>query len=126
MNNETVSPDVPQIDKKHGCDRQNLNLLLDVNKMQLVPKRKKCVNVDTEYKMKITVLGNDLQISAGDVTMKPKPGNPAWLSGTNSSDQKELKFTVDSGAELNMDHSYIIKVDGVGILDPIVKVVGFF
>ncbi len=121
-----MNPDVPQFDKKYKCDRQNLNLLLNVNKIQLVPKKIKCVEPGKEYIMKITVLGNDLKISAGDVTMTPKSGNPAWLSGTNSSDQKELKFTVDSGAELNMDHSYIIKVDGVGILDPIVKVVGRF
>ncbi len=140
MNNKTVllvvvsmfvmacvkSHDVPQFDKQYRCDRQNLNLLLDVNKMQLVPKAKKCVEPGTEYIMKITVLGNDLNISAGDVTMMPKPGNPAWLSGTNKPDKKELTFTVDKDAELNKDRSYIIKVKGVGDLDPIVKVVRSF
>jgi hypothetical protein len=140
MNNKTVllvvvsmfvmacvkSPDVPQVDKKYGCDRQNLNLLLDVNKIQLVPKKIKCVEPGTEYIMKITVLGNDLQISAGDVTMMPKPGNPAWLSGTNKPDKKELTFTVDKDEPEDAQYSYFIKVEGVGDLDPIVKVVRSF
>lgn len=117
--------DVSQFDKNYKCDRLPLNLLLDVNKIQLVPKKIKCVEPGKKYIMRITVLGKDLTtIVAGSVTMVPKQGNPAWLSGTNSPDKKELTFTVGSGAELKTDHSYIIKVDGVGILDPIVKVVG--
>ena len=121
-----MNPDVPQFDKKYKCDRQNLNLLLNVNKIQLVPKKIKCVEPGKEYIMKITVLGNDLKISAGDVTMTPKSGNPAWLSGTNSSDQGELKFTVDKDEPMNAQYSYLIDVEGVGTLDPIVKVVGEF
>ena len=119
----TKSSDVPALVNEHGCNTQHLNLILDLNRMQLVPRKAKCVDVGAEYKMKVTVVGNDLQISPGDVTMKPKPKNPAWLSGTNSPDAGELKFTVGPDAELLKEYSYIIEVKGVGMLDPIVKVV---
>ena len=121
---KTQRPDVPQIDKKHGCDHQNLKLILAVNKIQLVPKVKKCVKAGTEYTMTITVTGTGLNISAGDVTTEPKEdNNPDWLSGENSPDAGELKFTVAEDAPENKEYSYLIHVDGVGTLDPIVKVV---
>jgi len=121
---KTQSPDIPQIDKKHGCDHQNLKLLLAVNKIQLVPKVKKCVKAGTEYTMTITVTGTDLNISAGDVTIEPKEDNdPEWLSSENSPDAGKLKFTVGKDEPKDAEYSYFIKVEGVGTLDPIVKVV---
>ena len=137
MNNKTVllvvvsmfvmacvkSPDVPQVDKKYGCDHQDLKLILAVNKMQLVPKAKKCVRAGTEYTMTI-IAGNNLNISAGDVTTDPKEEDgPDWLSRENSPDAGELKFTVAKDELENAEYSYFIKVEGVGTLDPIVKVV---
>jgi hypothetical protein len=117
------SPSVAQLDQKYGCDHQNLNLILAVNKMQLVPKAKKCVRAGTEYTMTITVTGNDLNISAGDVSTEPKLGKPDWLSSDNSPDAGKLKFTVGEDEPENAQYSYFIKVEGVGTLDPIVKVV---
>jgi hypothetical protein len=106
-----------------GCSYQNLNLTLDLNKMHLVPKSAKCITAGSTVKMKITVTGNDLQIGAGDVVITPKPGNPAWLNGSNNADPDEIVFTVPGTVTSGEQFKYLINVAGVGILDPIVRVV---
>lgn len=106
-----------------GCSKQNLNLTLDLTKMHLVPKTAKCVTAGSVVRMKVTVTGNDLQLNAGDVVISPKPGNPAWLNGSNGENPREAVFTVPGNVSTGEEFKYLITVAGVGMLDPIVRVV---
>lgn len=110
-------------DEKAGCSTKRLHVVIKPDEIKLAPQEPKCVLPGTRVPMKITSAGG-LEIAAGDVMVKPKINNPGWLTGDNSKDPEELTFDVPEDASAYKYYNYMIEVKDVGILDPIVKVVG--
>ena len=89
--------------------------------MGVAPKNK-CVQVGETYLVVVKTFGRTISIN--DVEIEPEIAGNNWLNVLNNSDALLLTFTVPSSGVSLGDRKYKVKLDGVGVLDPVVRVVG--
>jgi hypothetical protein len=92
---------------------------LDLNDRQPI-----CVTVPGEFTIKIhNPLGSGVTVGSGDVVAEAKPGTSITIDGDNASPINKLKIQVDGTADPDDEFEFWIRVEGVGELDPTVRVV---
>lgn len=89
--------------------------------MGVAPKNK-CVQIGETYPVIVKTFGRTISIN--DVEIEPEAFGNSWLNVTNGSDALLLTFTVPSSGVTLGDKKYKVRLDGVGVLDPVVRVVG--
>lgn len=78
-----------------------------------------------DFNFRITIK-NPVEVNAGAVRVKQKDqsNNPmVVISGTNESPSNKVTVNVTGAAQVGDDFAYLIEVDGIGTLDPTVRVV---
>jgi hypothetical protein len=87
-------------------------------------KKKMCIEYGKSYHLDIKQAGNDdVPIAIGGITVYEKPGDIDAIGSNDKVNPKSMTVTFGSAGDPARDHKFYIKVDGVGILDPIVRVV---
>jgi len=102
-------------------------LLFKVGKysMDLQDKKPICVTLPGTFTIKIiNPPGSGVSIDSGDVTVKQKDGVGLTIDGSNTATTNKLVVTVEGTADVGDEFDFLIKVDGIGVLDPKVRVVG--
>ncbi len=111
-----LPPDCPAPDR----------LILHVAKYELGFNEKKPVCVTTSDNFKIKIVGPGSRpagIAAGDVVVEGKKCDGLTITGNNSANKNKITVEVDGNAAINYECEFLIRVEGVGILDPKVRVV---
>jgi hypothetical protein len=108
------------------CAKQtDLKLTVDENQLSLNDKKPICITVPGTFKIVIHQPGNaTVTIGAGDVTVSAKASTGLTISGNNNAPVNKITVTVDGEADIDDEFGFWINVDGVGKLDPKVRVVG--
>jgi hypothetical protein len=117
------------------CFRENVTLVLivDTNRMELLPKNPKCVLRGEQTNVRIVVVPDSAavfpMVKQGTVTTRGKSNGTEddFLDAQNGAgaDRFMVKFTVPRGLS-GTDYPFSISVDGLGTIDPIVRVVDNF
>lgn len=103
----------------------NLKLTVDEYQLSLNDKKPICVTTPGTFKIVIHQPGNStVTIGAGDVTVSAKANTGLTINGSNDAPVNKITVTVDGDADINDEFGFWINVDGVGNLDPKVRVVG--
>ena len=95
---------------------------LDLNEKKPIP-----VTLPGTFKIKILTLGNSgVTINSGGVTVEAKSSGGLTIEGDNSADVHKIAVTVNGVPDPEGDgiYDFWIHVEGVGTLDPKVRVVG--
>lgn len=111
--------------RAEACPPPNA-LILRVGKyeMDLQDKRPICVTVPGTFAIKIVnPAGSGISIDPGDVTVKEKQGINVTIEGSNSGTTNKLDVVISGTADIDDEFDFLIAVEGVGILDPKVRVV---
>lgn len=77
------------------------------------------------FTFKITI-ANPVQVTPGQVRVKQKDPNPqpqVEIMGDNASPTNKVTVHVQGAADLGDEFAFLIEVDGIGLLDPMVRVV---
>lgn len=101
-------------------------LQLTVGQYQLNLNEKKpiCVTVPGTFKIKIINPPNsDVNIGVGEVTVEAKSSAGLSIEGSNDAPVNKVTVEVEGTAEKGDEFSFLIRVEGVGVLDPKVRVV---
>ena len=101
-------------------------LLLHVAKYELGLNEKKPICVTTPGNFKIKIVGprnQGVSIQAGDAVVEGKKCDGLEIAGDNSADKNKITVEVVGNAAINYECEFWIKVDGIGMLDPKVRVV---
>jgi biopolymer transport protein ExbD len=78
-----------------------------------------------DFMFKITI-ANPVQVNAGEVRVRQKDSSPqpqVEITGDNVSPVNKIKVHVQGTGELDDEFGFLIEVDGIGLLDPTVRVV---
>ena len=101
--------------------------MLTLSDYHLVFNEKKpiCVTVPGSFLIKIHNPPNsDFSVGKGDVTIEAKSSDGLTIIGTNDDEVDKITVTVDGNLEMGKEvYDFLIRVDGLGILDPKVRVV---
>jgi len=106
-----------------------LKLKVDKYHLVLVEKKPICITVPGQFKIKIKPLsGSTVDILVGEATVEEKSASsPVTIRGTNDPAANKIivKVELKSGKYVDPDDEFDfwIKVDGIGLLDPRVRVV---
>jgi hypothetical protein len=106
-----------------------LKLKVDKYHLVLVEKRPICITVPGEFKIKIKpLLGSTVDIHVGEVTVEEKStSSPVTIRGTNDPVANKIVVKVELKSDKSVDpddeFDFWIRVDGIGLLDPRVRVV---
>jgi hypothetical protein len=78
-----------------------------------------------DFTFRITI-ANPVEVNSGEVTVRQKDTSPnpqVEIEGDNVSPTNRVTVRVQGEAELQDEFSYLIEVEGIGLLDPKVRVV---
>lgn len=101
-------------------------LRLTVGQYQLSLDEKKpiCVTVPGTFKIKIFNPPNSgVEIGSGDVTVEAKSSAGLSIEGSNDAPVNKITVEVGGSAEKGDEFGFLITVEGIGVLDPKVRVV---
>jgi hypothetical protein len=102
-----------------------LRLTVDEYRLSLNNKKPICVAVPGTFKIVIRQPANStVTIGAGDVTVTAKASTGLTINGSNTAPVNKVTVTVDGDADIDDEFGFWINVNGVGKLDPKVRVVG--
>ncbi len=102
------------------CSNGNLKFHVGHAYLNVTP-RNKCARRGETVTATIQEHGG-FTVDMDKVEMAPKQGGNSWLAEKNDSDRLEITFTVPNNQAF-ADYGYLLKVTGVGQLDPVVRVV---
>jgi len=103
------------------------DLVLTVGQYQLNLNEKKpvCVTVPGEFKIRVhNPPGSGVSIGAGDITVEAKYEGGPSITGSNDAPVNKITVKIGGSADPGDEFDFLIRVDGVGWLDPKVRVVG--
>lgn len=101
-----------------------LRLIVGQYQLNLNEKKPICVTVPGTFKIRIINPPNsDVNIGVGEVTVEAKSGAGLSITGSNAAAVKKVTVVVAGSAEKGDEFSFLIRVAGVGVLDPKVRVV---
>jgi hypothetical protein len=87
-------------------------------------KNKKCVTIGSTYQLEIKLIGADpVDISVGAIRVHEKSGTLSIRGENVEANPESMSIEIDGTASGDGSHQFYITVDGVGTIDPIVKVV---
>jgi len=110
------TPDCPPLN--------NLKLTVDEYHLSLNDKRPICVTLPGTFKITIHQPGNaTVAIGAGDVTVRAKESTGLTIDGSNDAPINKVTVNVDGDADADDIFAFWIEVEGVGTLDPRVRVI---
>jgi hypothetical protein len=111
----------------HCANLPGLKLTVKEYHLDLNDNRPICVTIPGEFSITIhNPPGSGVSVGSGDVTagQKDVSGEPdVEISGDNSSPSNKLTIKIEGDAEDGDEFEFWIEVDGVGYLDPKVKVI---
>ena len=114
----------------HCADVPNIRLTAAQNHLWLNSNNKPvCVSPDADGMIDHTFvikIMNPVEVSAGDVTVihKGDDEDPAvTITGDNSQPANKVTIRIEGEADVDDIFDYLIDVDGIGVLDPRVRVV---
>lgn len=109
----------------HQCAKlKHMKLEIDEYHLVLDSKKPICTKVPNTFIIKIhNPLNSDHVIEKGDVSVMQKADSPLTITGSNDDERLELKVEVSGTSSVGAEAKFLIEVDGVGILDPKVRVV---
>jgi hypothetical protein len=81
-----------------------------------------CVKLGGSFKIRVITIGG-LTLEPGDVVVQAKSSNGPTIEGTNDPASNKVTVEVNGVADVGDEFGFIIDVDGVGILDPMVRIV---
>ena len=102
------------------------DLKLTVGQYQLNLNEKKpiCVTVPGTFKIIIhNPPSSGVTVGAGDATVKAKSSSGLTIEGDNAAPVNKITVEVDGSADPGDVFEFLIKVEGIGVLDPKVRVV---
>jgi hypothetical protein len=103
----------------------SLRLIVDEYHLRLNSKRPICVVSPGTVTIRVRPrLFSGYVIEPGSVTVKEKVKDSLEIYGTNEDDAGKIVVTIGDGGTENTNFEFLITVDGVGVLDPKVRVVG--
>ncbi len=106
------------------ADVAALRLIVDKYHLRLNDKRPICITVPGKFKIKIKQpAGASVTVNAGDVTVTEKTGSALDIEGDNAAVANKVRVEVDGPALVEEEFDFWIKVEGVGELDPRVRVI---
>lgn len=93
-------------------------------RLQNKKKGQKCVTLGNKYQMEIKLKGDDpVEIPVGAIRVHEKEGT-LTIRGTNATANPDsIWIEIGDNSTVDSPHRFYITVDGVGTIDPIVKVV---
>lgn len=109
--------------------RPAIENMLVVQKYHLALTKKEpiCTKVPGQFTIVINnPPGSGVEVEAGHVSADSKSSSGPTITGSNSADKNYLVVTVSGAAALNQILHFNINVEGVGLLDPTVRVVPSF
>tara|TARA_R110002096_G_scaffold29497_1_gene88688 strand:+ start:2611 stop:3123 length:513 start_codon:yes stop_codon:yes gene_type:complete len=109
----------------HQCAKlKHMKLKIDEYHLVLDSRKPICTKIPNTFIINIhNPLNSDHVIEKGDVSVMQKEGSPLIISGSNDDERLELKVQVSGNANVGANAKFLIKVEGVGVLDPKVRVV---
>lgn len=108
----------------HCANLPAMKLTIDVYHLDLNDKTPICVMVPGEFKIKIHNPAGF--VNEGDVTVRQKDDSedpPVLIYGTNVAPANKITVKVEGNADYGDEIDFWIKVEGVGILDPRIRIV---
>jgi hypothetical protein len=81
-----------------------------------------CVVIGGSFDIKIKTVGG-YSVGIGAIQVRAKSASGPTIEGTNDPVVNKVTVTVDGTASTGDEFGFIIEVDGVGILDPMVRIV---
>ena len=102
----------------------NLKLNVDEYHLSLNDKRPICITSPGTFKITIQQPGNStVAIGPGDVTVMAKEGSGLTIEGNNNAPVNKVTVNVSGNSNPGDIFAFWIHVDGVGTLDPKVRVI---
>jgi hypothetical protein len=101
-----------------------LKLTVGLYELSLNEKKPICVTVPGEFKIKIhNPQSSGVSVGAGDATVGGKSTGGITINGSNDAPVNKITVVLNGTADLGDEFEFWINVEGVGKLDPKVKVV---
>ena len=120
----------PATAEHHCAHLPDLMLIVKRNELRLNDNRPVCVTVPGKFVIKIhNPPGSGHDVGPGDATARGKldgtePPPSATMAGNNSDNEALLAVDVSGSANIGDEFKFWISVEGVGTLDPTVRVIG--
>lgn len=107
-----------------ACAQADIMLMVGKYHLSLNDKTPICVSVPGTFTIRIQNPPNSgVSVGVGDVTAKGKSTAGLTIEGKNDPTVNKLRVTVEGEAEVDDEYEFLIKVAGVGLLDPTVRVI---
>lgn len=109
----------------HCAKKAKLELEVDKYLLKLTEKKKPiCVTAPGSFKIKIVQPSDpSVNVPAGAARVHEKEGSALEIRGDNANVVNKIKVTVTGTADVGDEFDFLIEVDGVGILDPRIKII---
>lgn len=103
----------------------SLRLIVDDYHLRLNSKKPICVTSPGTVRIRVRPrLLSGYVIPPNSVRVEQKEGSPLTIEGNNADDAGKIKVSIGHGGTKNTNFDFLITVDGIGVLDPKVRVVG--